>query len=206
MKKLLLLAVTALSLHASAQNSVYVDSVKVLPQNPTAADSVWLHIWWWSGYSCTPMTPTVINAGNNHTVNACYLVGLAAVVTGGHDSIFVFQGPAAMHMVTWSVMQNASQSTTCNQPVLNGQNQVNVLPTGVDEHNSTSDLVMVQRDFICNTTGTFRIYSTTGQVVYEQAAQPGQRISINVPAQQMYFATLNASDGEVTTIKFVAGE
>lgn len=204
MKKLLLLAVTAISLHMGAQNTMFVDSVKVLPQNPTASDSVFLHIWWWSGYGTTPMPPTVLNAGLNHTVQACYLVGLTAVVTDGHDSIFVFQGPAGMHMISWSVMQNGTQATSCDQFVTGNQQQVNVVPTGVDEHSATGDLVMVQRDFICNTTGTFRVYSTTGQVMYEQAAMPGQRIAISVPAQQMYFATLTASDGEVSAIKFVS--
>lgn len=202
-KKLLLLAVTAIALHAGAQNAMYVDSVKVLPQSPGGSDSVFLHIWWWSGYGTTPMPPTVVSAGNNHNVMACYTVGLIAVVSGGHDSIFVFQGPPGVHMITWAVMQNGTQSTSCDQMVLNGQEQVNVTLSGVDEHSANNNLVMAQRDFICNTAGTFRVYAATGQVVYEQNAIPGQRISINAPAGQMYFATLTTSEGEVSTIKFV---
>jgi hypothetical protein len=101
-------------------------------------------------------------------------------------------------------MQNGSQATVCDQFVTGNQQQVNVSTTGVGEHNANADLIMVQRDFICNTTGTFRVYSTTGQVVYEQVAMPGQRILVPLPAQQMYFATLTASDGDVSTIKFVS--
>lgn len=203
MKKLLLLATLALGVQLGAQNTVYIDSVRVLPQNPTATDSVFLHIWWWSGYSTTPLPPTVASAGNNHAVSACYLVGLAAVVTGGHDSVFVFQGPSGIHTVSWVISQNSSQMTSCDQFVDGNQQQVNVLTTGIGEHNGSSNLVRVQNDFICNTAGTFRVYSTTGQVVYEASAIPGQRISVNPTAGQLYFATLTGSNGEVTTIKFV---
>jgi hypothetical protein len=206
MKKLLLIAFMALSSLGFAQNSVYIDSVKVLPANPTANDSVFLHIWWWSGYACSPMTPTVVNAGNNHTVNACYLVGVAAVVTGGHDSIFVFQGPAGMHMISWTIMQNGSQSTTCDLFVQGNQQQVNVIATGITESELKPDVEFVQQQFICNTDGMFRVYSTTGQIIYESAATTGKRIAIEAPAGQMYFATLTANDGETTTIKFVMGQ
>jgi hypothetical protein len=108
-----------------------------------------------------------------------------------------------MHTVTWQVMQNGTQATTCDLVVDNDQEQVNVIPTGVDEHTASGNLVMVQRDFICNTTGTFRVYSTTGQIVYEQAAMPGQRIVFDAPESALYFATLTTAEGEVSTIKFV---
>jgi hypothetical protein len=206
MKKLLLIALVTLSSIGFAQNAVYIDSVKVLPQNPTVSDSVFLHIWWWSGYGCSPMTPSVMHAGNNHTVNACYLVGVIAVVTSGHDSIFVFQGPAGMHVVSWTIMQNATQSSTCDQFIEANQQQVNVIPTGISEGESGPGLEMVRQYFQCNSEGAFRVFSTTGQLMYETAAFPGKRIAIEAFAGQMYFATLTTSEGEVTTIKFVMGQ
>ena len=203
MKKLLLIAGLVCAMHASAQNTMYVDSVKVLPVNPTAADSVWLHIYWWSGYGTSIDDTTVTHAGNNHSVTACYIVGLTAVVTGGDDSVFLFQGPAGMHVVSWQVFQNGTQATQCDQLVTANQEQINVISTGIDEHGPGNAMNLAHSTLFIQESGLLTIYSTTGQLVHSSNVNAGQRVEINANAGQMYFATLTQDNGQVTTVKFV---
>lgn len=190
-------------MHLAAQNPMYVDSVKVLPQNPVATDSIWLHVWWWSPYGTSFNTSSVTHAGNNHDVNVCYTVGMITIVTSGHDSVFVFQGPAGMHTVSWTITQNGN--TQCDMVVTQNQQQVNVIATGTDEHseNTAIELIPTEESFQINESGLFAVYSSSGQLVYEQQVDAGQRIAVRAYAGQMYFATLTDSNGRVTTIKFV---
>lgn len=207
MKKILLVGALFAGISASSQNMMVVDSVKVLPQNPTALDSVFLHVYWHSNYGCGLQMPmNVVHSGSyNHTVTACYVVGVITIITSGDDSIFLFQGPAGMHTVAWQVQQNASQSTSCDYTHATNQVQVNVIPTGIEEHASSHQLELTngKQALQCNQDGLLSIYSMTGQVLLATTVRNGQLITIKAEAGQMYFAMLQQENGEVTTLKFV---
>jgi hypothetical protein len=206
-KKLLFSTFLFLTISGFSQNVMNVDSVRVLPANPTVNDSVFLHIYWHCSYGCgLQMAPSVVNSGTTHTATACYVVGPITVLTSGDDSVFLFQGPAGVHTVAWQVIQNSSQSTSCDYTHAQNQVQVNVVPTGVPEFGNIPGLEIAEQQFLCNTDGTFRVYSSTGQLIYESIAVPGKRIAIRAHAGQMYFATLTSNTGEVTTIKFIMEE
>lgn len=206
MKKLVLFFLLTMGANAYAQNMMVVDSIKILPQNPTALDSVFLHIYWHSNYGCQLQSPpTVMNSGNSHTVVACYVVGLITIITSGDDSVFLFQGPAGIHVVSWQVTQNATQSTACDYTHAQNQATVNVLPTGIEEQ---SDALAMQwsslnHELLSNTSGLLTIYGANGQLIYAGNIGAYERVRLEGISKQMYFATLRKADGEVSTLKFV---
>lgn len=203
MKKFIIAASLLLSFTASSQNMMNIDSVRIYPANPTATDSVWLHIWWWSGWFTSPNPPSVVHSGNNHTVTCCYTVGLMTVVTSGHDSVFIFQGPAGIHNVSWSVYQNATGNSQCDLFLQGNQQQINVLSVGMSENSESALIQLVKDELVLNSTGTLSIYSGEGKLILESYVRPGQRISVAQLSKQLYVAAFRKENGAITTLKFL---
>lgn len=207
MKKLLFAFLLACSVSAGAQNFMTVDSIKVLPQNPTPMDSVFLHVYWHCNYGCGLQQPmSVTTAGNSHSVAACYIVGLIAVITSGDDSVFLFQGPPGIHVVGWQVTQNATPQSSCDYYHAQGQTTVNVQQTtGVPEFGSAPlmNWNMPAQQLYCGASGMLRIYSVNGELVRETSVTQGEMLTLDGVAGQLYLATLTKENGEVSTIKFV---
>lgn len=157
-----------------SQAMVNIDSVRTRPVNPTATDAVYLHIYGWCGYGCALNgTPTVLTAGMNHTVQACYYVNVLSVITNIHDSIYLFTGPAGVHTVVWGIVQNSDQFTpTCDVVVTNGTESVNVLTTGI-AHNTQDPFTLswnaADHSFTYSSAGktnkTLSVYTVSGQLV-----------------------------------------
>ena len=205
-KTLLILSVVLLSVtNAFAQIPVIIDSVKTQPANPTATDSVYLHIYGFCSYGCALNgPPTVLNAGFNHSVTACYLVNSLSVITNIHDSVYLFTGPAGLHTVTWQIQQNSDQmNPVCDQQVTNGNTTVNVVATGIDQQ--------VQNPFVISwnaqdhsliyslpdkASRTFSVYTMSGQLIAkEQTNGSNGKISLDAEAAGLFIVVLEDENG-----------
>lgn len=160
-----------------SQAMVNIDSVKTLPVNPTATDAVYFHIYGWCGYGAALSgPPTVLTAGNSHSVTACYLVNVLAVITNIHDSVYLFTGPAGIHNVFWTIQQNSDQmNPVCDTVVTTGSDSVNVLTTGIEDHEQNLFSVSWNSpdhsfaySFPDKKNRTFSVYSMSGQLVAKE--------------------------------------
>ncbi|HTF04880.1 MAG TPA: hypothetical protein VK826_12725 [Bacteroidia bacterium] len=205
MKKLLLVLGIACSIGAFGQASpVVVDSVKILPANPAATDSVFLHIYWHCNYGAgLTSPPTVISAGTNHAVNACYYSSVMAVISGADDSVFLFQGPPGVHMVSWQIFQNSGFSTSCDLLITANQQQVNVTLSSVDEHAASGTILwnVSTKQVQCAREGTLSIYQYNGQLLLEQKVTPGMMVGLPEGATGVLLATFRNESGESETLK-----
>jgi hypothetical protein len=213
MKKFLsLVALCALAPFAAfSQNTMSVDSVVVRPVNPDANDSVWVHIYGFSPYGTSLNGPITVNTlGMNHHVDACYTVGLISVITYIHDSVFAFQGPAGPHVVSWSIVQNGTQSTSCDLPVRAGQTQENVatvmgmedpgLPPGALTWNAALE------EMSCNVPGTLSVYSVNGQLLLRRSVQANTMVSLPESASVVVIAVLEQEDGSSGRLRIYCGK
>jgi hypothetical protein len=190
-----------------SQAMVNIDSVKTLPANPTATDAVYLHIYGWCGYGCAlSAPPTVLTAGMNHTVQACYFVNVLAVITNIHDSVYLFTGPAGVHNVIWGIVQNSDQfNPVCDTPVTNGSESVNVVTTGIDQPSQTPFAISwdaQDHSFVYSlpdkTSRTFSVYTMSGQLVRkEQTNGSSGKISLDAEASGLYLVVLEDESGFV---------
>lgn len=207
-KTLLFLSVALLSVtSAFSQVPVIIDSVKTLPANPTATDAVYLHIYGWCSYGCALNgTPTVLHAGNNHTVNVCYAVNVLAVITNIHDSVYLFTGPAGVHNVIWSIVQNSDQmNPICDMAVTNGSETVNVITTGIDQPAQNAFAISwdaQDHSFVYSlpdkTSRTFSVYTMSGQLVRkEQTNGSNGKISLDAEAAGLFIVVLEDEGGIV---------
>ncbi len=213
MKKILsLLALCALApFSAFSQNTMSVDSVVVRPVNPDASDSVWVHIYGFSPYGTVLNGPiTVSTVGMNHHVDACYTVGLIAVITDIHDSVFAFQGPAGMHVVSWSIVQNGTQSTSCDLPVTAGQMQVNVATvTGTEETGLPQGALTwnaALEEMSCNAAGVLSVYSINGQLLMRRKVAAGMMLPLPESAKDIVIAVLEQENGSTGRIRIYCGK
>lgn len=179
MKKTLLIVslFMILSVSAFSQAMINIDSVTTKPANPTANDPVYLHIYGWCGYGAALNgPPTVLTAGNNHNVTACYIVNVLTVITDIHDSVYVFTGPAGVHTILWNIQQNTDQFTSvCDTLVETGTETVNVLTTSIDQNAQDPFAVYWNTEdhaFIYALPGktgkTFSVYSVSGQLIAKE--------------------------------------
>ncbi len=214
MKKILfLLALCALAPFAAfSQSSMSIDSVVVRPANPTANDSVWLHIYAYSLYS-TNLNGAIFvtHSGLTHQVQACYTVGIAAVITYVHDSVFVFKGPAGMHTISWTVHQNAVQTgSLCDLLVGSGQEQVNVTAvTGINDlTRSTGSLTWnaALEEMNCNADGMLSVYSVNGQLLLRRKVSAGTTVPLPETASSIVIAVLDQENGNAGRLRFYCGQ
>lgn len=207
MKKLLLANLfVALSIAISAQtwNYMNVDSVRVRPANPSATDSVFMHVYWNSPWGCSLNgAPTVMNAGMNHAATFCYTVGMITVVTSGHDSVFLFQGPAGVHVVSWQIIQNGSPNSQCDWVRDANQMTINILPTGIDSRETAQQFSFVNNEFVMNESGTLSVFSVNGQLLFSSRVNAGQRIPFSAQSAQLYSAVFSDEEGNTSTLKFL---
>jgi|GEM_PF-3440729 len=208
MKKIyLLFALVFVTTFAGAQTMNYmnVDSVRVRPANPTPTDSVFLHVFWNSPWGCMLNgTPTVMNAGLSHAATFCYTVGMITVITGGEDSVFLFQGPAGAHVVSWQIVQNATFNSQCDWVRDANQQMVNVVATDIDDPHSSNAFAFVNSEFVVSENGTLSVYNALGQTVYSSQVNSGQHVPFTGGSSQMYTATFTNENGSISVLKFVS--
>lgn len=207
MKKILLFIAVAFSMGAYGQAApLVVDSVRILPAGPGAQDSVFLHIYWNCNYGAGLMSPpTVLTAGTNHSVNACYFVSVLAVISSGHDSVFLFQGPPGVHMVSWQIFQNSDISTSCDTLVTANQQQVNVSISGVDENTANGSIQWntAANQVQCNREGTLSIYNCNGQLLLEREVTPGIIVALPEGSAGILLANFRGAEGRTETLKLL---
>jgi hypothetical protein len=188
-----------------SQAMINIDSVKTQPANPTATDPVYLHIYGWCGYGCALNgTPTVLTAGMNHTVQACYYVNVLSVITNIHDSIYLFTGPSGVHNVIWGIVQNSDQFTpTCDVPVTNGSESVNVLTTDIP-HNVQDQFTIswnaADHSFFYSsadkTVKTLSVYTMNGQLVTKsQLSASAGMVSLGEEASGLFIVVVEDENG-----------
>lgn len=208
MKKIyLLFALVFVTTFAGAQTMNYmnVDSVRVQPANPTPTDSVFLHVFWHSPWGCSLNgTPTVMNAGLNHAATFCYTVGMITVITGGEDSIFLFQGPAGAHVVSWQIVQNGTFNSQCDWVRDANQQVVNVVATNIEDPHSNNAFAFINNEFIVSENGTLSVYNALGQTVYSSQVHSGQHVPFTGGNSQMFTATFTNENGSISVLKFVS--
>jgi hypothetical protein len=208
MKKIYLLVVMALVttlVGAQTMNYMNVDSVRVHPANPTPSDSVFLHVYWNSPWGCSLNgTPTVNTAGLNHSASFCYTVGMITVVTSGEDSVFLFQGPAGFHVVSWQIFQNATFNSQCDWVRDANQQMVNVLATDIEEPEPVVAFDFVNGEFRIHANGSLNVYNALGQSVYNAQANSGDRIPFSSENTQIFIAVFYDQSGNRSTMKFTA--
>jgi hypothetical protein len=210
MKKLLLtiLLISPLFVLPSfAQNSMTIDSVVYRPLNPDANDAVYLHVYGFSAWGTSlTMAPTVSSSGNSHYAQFCYTVGMAAVVTYIHDSVFVFTGPSGVHTVAYNITQNASQATSCDQGVLQGATTITVAPiAGISAYQKPLETVSwnaATHSLTAGCAGKLEVYGISGQLVLSQVVTANQSIPMRAGLSGMYIAVLTSEDGTLMRIKF----
>ena len=190
----------------NAQNMMYVDSVVIRPANPIATDPVYLHVYGWSGWGTSLFTaPTVQTAGNYHTLDFCYIVGMATVVTSIHDSVLVFTGPAGQHTIQWNITQN-SQNTDCALTLTASQQLVNVSQTVGMSDSPPPMAVLVwnsETEGLFNTIpGKLSVYDCKGSLISENYLNAFQNSSIPDNASGIYLAVFCNENGEKTTLRF----
>ncbi len=208
MKKLLLILSLCLILVPAtfSQAMINIDSVTVEPPNPTATDPVYLHIYGWCGYGAAlDGPPAVVNAGFTHTVNACYIVNVLAVITDIHDSVYLFTGPAGVHSVYYNIMQNSDQFTpVCDTQVTSGGETVNVMTTSINPNEQGQFSVSWNVDDHAlaynlpdKKSRTISVYSTNGQLISKtQTNGSSGKISLDATAG-LYIVTLEDKNGIV---------
>lgn len=201
---LMLVFVTTL-VGAQTMNSMNVDSVRVLPANPSPTDSVFLHVYWNSPWGCyLNGVPTVNNAGMNHAATFCYNVGMITVVTGGVDSVFLFQGPAGMHVVSWQIVQNATFNSQCDWVRDANQQVVNVLATEIEEPETDLSLQFINNEFLIRKKGTLTVFNTLGQCIYNAQVNAGQRVPLSTETAQMITAVFRDESGNTSVLKLIS--
>ncbi|MFM2017629.1 MAG: hypothetical protein RL007_1285 [Bacteroidota bacterium] len=208
MKKFYLIIVLALVtsfIGAQTMNYMNVDSVRVRPANPTPTDSVFLHVFWNSPWGCSLNgTPTVMNAGLNHAATFCYTVGMITIVTGGEDSVFLFQGPAGAHVVSWQIVQNGTFNSQCDWVRDANQTMVNVVATDINDPQSGSTFAFMNNEFIISERGTLSVYNALGQTVFSSQVNTGQHVPFTSVSSQIYTATFTNENGGISVLKFVS--
>lgn len=208
MKKIyLLLTLVFVTTFVGAQTMNYmnVDSVRVRPANPTPTDSVFLHVYWNSPWGCSLNgVPTVNNSGMNHAATFCYTVGMITVVTGGEDSVFLFQGPAGMHVVSWQIVQNATFNSQCDWVRDANQQVVNVLATDITDQEAELPVQFVNNEFMIHKNGTLTVFNSLGQSVYNAQLYAGQRVPFSAETAQMFTAVFRDESGKTSQFKFVS--
>lgn len=208
MKKFYLIIVLALVtsfIGAQTMNYMNVDSVRVRPANPTPTDSVFLHVFWNSPWGCSLNgTPTVMNAGLNHAATFCYTVGMITIVTGGEDSVFLFQGPAGAHVVSWQIVQNGTFNSQCDWVRDANQTMVNVVATDINDPQSGSTFAFMNNEFIITERGTLSVYNALGQTVFSSQVNTGQHVPFTSGNSQMFTATFTNENGSISVLKFVS--
>jgi hypothetical protein len=208
MKKFYLIIVLALVtsfIGAQTMNYMNVDSVRVRPANPTPTDSVFLHVFWNSPWGCSLNgTPTVMNAGLNHAATFCYTVGMITIVTGGEDSVFLFQGPAGAHVVSWQIVQNGTFNSQCDWVRDANQTMVNVVATDINDPQSGSTFAFMNNEFIISERGTLSVYNAIGQTVFSSQVNTGQHVPFTIGNSQMFTATFTNENGSISVLKFVS--
>jgi hypothetical protein len=207
MKKtlLFLFLFTLSSIGAFSQALIHIDSVVVRPANPTASDPVYLHFYGWCGYGAALSgPPTVVTFSNTHSVSACYIVNVLAVITNIHDSVHVFTGPAAVHTIVWDVQQNMDQfAPVCDTTVASGSENVIVVTTSVDQ--LTNDPFALSwnaadHSFLYSsagkTTKTLSVYTMSGQLVAkEQLNASAGKINLGEEASGLFIAVVEDENG-----------
>ncbi|MCK6641549.1 MAG: hypothetical protein L6Q81_15830 [Bacteroidia bacterium] len=208
MKKIyLLFALVFVTTFVGAQTMNYmnVDSVRVRPANPTPADSVFLHVYWNSPWGCSLNgVPTVNNAGLNHAATLCYTVGMITVVTMDHDSVFLFQGPAGIHVVSWQIVQNATFNTQCDWVRDANQQVVNVLSTDIEESETDLPVQFTNNEFMIHANGTLHVYNALGQSFYNAQVNAGQRVPFSAETAQMFTAVFRDESGNTSVLKLIS--
>lgn len=206
MKRLLLLAsCISANLFSTAQTPMMtIDSVRFSPVYASASDSVYLHVYGWSPNSTSlamPPTSTDITT-SYHLVEFCYTVGMTAVVTTIHDSVYLFNGPNGTHIVVWSVIQNTSSTSLCDTTV---NSSTTTLAVGIPEPGATARKLTwnsFSQIMSCNSTGSFSLYNLSGQLILRREVEVAETLVLSY-LKGIYFATLTTNDGVSSTLKVV---
>lgn len=98
-----------------SQSLIYIDSIKVNPPNPVAADSVFLEAWVTTAYQGFFNSDSVIQNGNNYEVRVCYDIGMLTVVTPVYSKTFITINQPGVYNIIYKpyVTGSGSGSSTC---------------------------------------------------------------------------------------------